>query len=283
MRAPFRDDGEESSRRRGTTHNTLAALRQNFALGADVGFDPTPIRQKLSSRHQHGIETERLRKSGQFNGWFRSIHRSHFRLRFGIAACFDLDGNKQWMTRIYPGELTYGSSPALADGVLVTFLNRLYGFDVKTGEQLWEQPKVRQNVAALMAAKLPDLDAHPQTLEQWRGKVIVVNFWATWCAPCREEIPALVKFQRDFGPKGVQIVGIAIDAADKVRPYAANMKMNYPILIGDADGVELVQRAGNPLGGLPFTVILDRRGNAVHSHLGSLTADKLLEVIQPLL
>jgi len=136
---------------------------------------------------------------------------------------------------------------------------------------------------ALMAAKLPDLDAHPQTLEQWRGKVIVVNFWATWCAPCREEIPALVKFQRDFGPKGMQIVGIAIDAADKVRPYAANMKMNYPILIGDADGVELVQRAGNPLGGLPFTVILDRRGNAVHSHLGSLTADKLLEVIQPLL
>lgn len=136
---------------------------------------------------------------------------------------------------------------------------------------------------ALMAARLPDLEAHPQTLEQWRGKVIVVNFWATWCAPCREEIPELVKFQRDFGPKGVQIVGIAIDAADKVRPYAANMKMNYPILIGDADGVELVQRAGNPLGGLPFTVILDRRGNAVHSHLGSLTADKLLEVIRPLL
>jgi thiol-disulfide isomerase/thioredoxin len=135
----------------------------------------------------------------------------------------------------------------------------------------------------LMAAKLPDLDAHPQALEQWRGKVLVVNFWATWCAPCREEIPELVRFQREFGPKGVQIVGIAIDAADKVRPYAANMKMNYPILIGDADGVELAQRAGNSLGGLPFTVILDRQGNAVHSHLGSLTADKLLAVIKPLL
>ena len=86
----------------------------------------------------------------------------------GIAACFDLDGNRQWMTRIYPGELTYGSSPALADGVLVTFLNRLYGFDVKTGEQLWEQPKVRQNVAALMAAKL----SGEQVVVTQRGDVI---------------------------------------------------------------------------------------------------------------
>ncbi len=86
----------------------------------------------------------------------------------GIAACFDLEGNKQWITRIYPGDLTYGSSPALADGVLVTFLNRLYGFDAKTGKQLWEQPKVRQNVAALMAAKL----SGEQVVVTQRGDVI---------------------------------------------------------------------------------------------------------------
>jgi len=136
---------------------------------------------------------------------------------------------------------------------------------------------------ALLAAKLPDLQARPQALEQWRGKVMVINFWATWCAPCREEIPALIKFQNEYGPKGVQIIGIAIDQADKVRPYAAQMKMNYPVLIGDADGVELVQRAGNPLGGLPYTVILDRSGTAVHSHLGSITAEKLLAAIKPIL
>ncbi|MGI8978399.1 MAG: PQQ-binding-like beta-propeller repeat protein [Pirellulaceae bacterium] len=86
----------------------------------------------------------------------------------GIAACFDLDGKKEWMTRIYPGDLTYGSSPALADGVLVTFLNRLYGFDAQTGQQLWEQPKVRQNVAALMAAKL----SGEQVVVTQRGDVI---------------------------------------------------------------------------------------------------------------
>src|SRR5690349_7392212 len=134
---------------------------------------------------------------------------------------------------------------------------------------------------ALMAAKLPDLNSHRQPLEQWRGKVIVVNFWATWCAPCREEIPALIKFQSEYGAKGVQIVGIAIDQADKVRPYAAQMKMNYPILIGEADGIELTRRAGNPLGGLPFTVIIDRNGNAIFSHLGSVTAEKLQAAIKP--
>jgi len=152
-----------------------------------------------------------------------------------------------------------------------------------TREQAMPSIPAASAAPALMAARLPDLNAQPQALEQWRGKVIVVNFWATWCAPCRDEIPELVKFQGEYGPKGVQIVGIAIDQADKVRPYAAKMKMNYPILIGDAEGVELAQRAGNPLGGLPFTVVMDRHGNAVQSHLGSLTADKLQEIIKPLL
>ena len=152
-----------------------------------------------------------------------------------------------------------------------------------TREQALPSIPAASAAPALMAAKMPDLNAQPQALEQWRGKVLVVNFWATWCAPCRDEIPELVKFQSEYGPRGVQIVGIAIDQADKVRPYAAKMKMNYPILIGDADGVELAQRAGNPLGGLPFTVVMDRRGNAVQSHLGSLTVDKLQEIIKPLL
>jgi len=91
----------------------------------------------------------------------------------GIAACFDLDGKQEWMTRIYPGELTYGSSPALADGVLVTFLNRLYGIDAKIGKQLWEQPKVRQNVAALMAAKL----SGEQVVVTQRGDVHQPEGW----------------------------------------------------------------------------------------------------------
>jgi thiol-disulfide isomerase/thioredoxin len=135
----------------------------------------------------------------------------------------------------------------------------------------------------LMTARLPDIDGQPHALEQWRGKVLVVNFWATWCAPCREEIPAFMKVQDKWSSRGVQIVGIAIDDADKVRPYVAQLKINYPILVGGLDGIELTRQAGNRLGGLPFTVVFDRKGGAVHSQLGGVNQQKLEALLEPLL
>src|SRR5687767_5345616 len=95
---------------------------------------------------------------------------------------------------------------------------------------------------------LPDLDGVPQALAQWRGKVVVVNFWATWCAPCREEIPLLVKLQARHRDRGLQLVGIAIDRPDKVRPYAKEMGMNFPILIGNLEAVDLAKVLGNRAG-----------------------------------
>jgi len=137
--------------------------------------------------------------------------------------------------------------------------------------------------AGLMATRLPDIEGRPQALEQWRGKVLVVNFWATWCAPCREEIPAFIRAQERWGTKGLQIVGIAIDEKDKVRPYAAELKINYPILIGGLDGIELARQAGNRLGGLPFTIVFDRQGRLAHSQLGGVNEQKLDALVQPLL
>jgi thiol-disulfide isomerase/thioredoxin len=137
--------------------------------------------------------------------------------------------------------------------------------------------------AGLMQAALPDLTGQAQPLSQWKGSVLVVNFWATWCAPCREEIPALIQVQDKLGPKGLQIVGIAIDQAERVKPYAAQMGINYPILVGELDAMDLVQQAGNQLGGLPFTVILDRSGKPVRSELGGLNQEKLERIVQPLL
>jgi thiol-disulfide isomerase/thioredoxin len=134
-----------------------------------------------------------------------------------------------------------------------------------------------------MSARLPDVDGRPQALAQWRGKVLVVNFWATWCAPCREEIPAFMKAQDKWAAKGLQVVGIAIDEADKVRPYAAALKINYPILVAGVDGVELVRQAGNRLGGLPYTVVFNREGGAVHSQLGGMDEQKLEALMQSLL
>jgi thiol-disulfide isomerase/thioredoxin len=135
----------------------------------------------------------------------------------------------------------------------------------------------------LMTARLPDIDGRPQALEQWRGKVLVVNFWATWCAPCREEIPAFMKVQDKWSTRGLQVVGIAIDDADKVRPYIAELKINYPILVGGLDGIELARQAGDRLGGLPFTVVFDRKGGAVHSQLGGVNQQKLEALLEPLL
>lgn len=136
---------------------------------------------------------------------------------------------------------------------------------------------------SLMTARLPDIDGRPQALEQWRGKVLVVNFWATWCAPCREEIPAFMKVQDKWSGRGLQVIGIAIDDTDKVRPYVASMKINYPILVGGLDGIELTRQAGNRLGALPFTVVFDRKGTAVHSQLGGVNQQKLEALLDPLL
>jgi len=144
-------------------------------------------------------------------------------------------------------------------------------------------PVPADSARALLQASLPDLSGQVQRLAQWQGKVLVVNFWATWCAPCREEIPALIQVQKQLGAKGVQVLGIAIDQADRVRPYAAEMGINYPLLVGELDAIDLSRSAGNEIAGLPFTVVVDRTGNTAGTVTGRVTADKLLSLLAPLL
>lgn len=124
--------------------------------------------------------------------------------------------------------------------------------------------------SAILALVLPDVDGRQQPLSQWRGKVLVVNFWATWCAPCREEMPHFIAAQARDGPKGLQFVGIAVDQVDKVREFAQEIRLNYPALIGGLGAIELSRALGNDLAALPFTIILDRSGSVVHTQLGPL-------------
>lgn len=140
-----------------------------------------------------------------------------------------------------------------------------------------------QGASALMALSLPDLQKKPQPLAQWRGKVLVVNFWATWCAPCREEIPIFVKLQEKYGARGLQFVGISIDQYDKTSEFAGNFKINYPTLIGTFDTVEVSRQAGNTKRVLPFTVIFDRAGQIAATEFGGLTSEKLESLLNPLL
>jgi thiol-disulfide isomerase/thioredoxin len=150
---------------------------------------------------------------------------------------------------------------------------------------IWFEPDEPASDPAqvLLAASLEDLHGQIQPLAQWQGKVMVVNFWATWCPPCLKEIPEFVRLQQRYGSRGVQFVGLAIDDKVKVAAFAAKMGMNYPVLIADRDGLTLARNAGNPLGGLPFTVIIDRQGRTARVELGVLDEAKLAPILELLL
>lgn len=138
-------------------------------------------------------------------------------------------------------------------------------------------------VAELMKLSLPDAAGKEQRLDQWRGKVMVVNFWATWCAPCREEMPEFIRAQKEYGDKGVQFIGIAVDQADKVQQFVGEIGLNYPALVAGMSAMELSKALGNDLMALPFTVVLDRSGSVVHTQLGILKPDKLASLVKSLL
>ena len=127
----------------------------------------------------------------------------------------------------------------------------------------------------LLAARFPDLEGREHALGEWKGWVLVVNFWATWCAPCREEIPVFTAMQNKYGTRGLQIVGLAIDRPDQVRDFAREFGINYPLLIVGFEAVEIMRTLGNTAGALPFNVIYDRSGQAILAKLGSFHADDL--------
>ena len=135
---------------------------------------------------------------------------------------------------------------------------------------------------ALRSASLVDLAGRPRRLSEWQGRILVCNFWATWCAPCREEIPLLMAARKKYEPRGVEIVGIAVDNASKVRDFSLTFNISYPILLAESDGPDLMRRLGNSVGGLPYTVVADRQGNLVHRKLGAFKGADLDSILGPL-
>ena len=139
---------------------------------------------------------------------------------------------------------------------------------------------VAEPVAELMRLSLPDVSGKDQSLAQWRDKVLIVNFWATWCEPCREEIPVLLRAQAKHASNGVQIVGISVDSVDKVRQFAIEYRIEYPLVIGSMEVIDLTRRLGNKAGGLPYTVVFDRSGRVVKTHLGGISEIELESAIK---
>jgi thiol-disulfide isomerase/thioredoxin len=128
---------------------------------------------------------------------------------------------------------------------------------------------------------LKDMNGADVQLASFKGKVILVNFWATWCGPCKAEIPSLVELQQQYG-KDLVILGVSVDdPVEKMRPYAAQYKINYPLLVGN--GREDVQEAFGPLYGIPVSVIIDREGNIAKKHSGIATKGQIEREIKALL
>lgn len=130
---------------------------------------------------------------------------------------------------------------------------------------------------------LPDLDGVEHSISQWAGKVIVLNFWATWCPPCRKETPMFVELQEQWGPQGLQFVGIAIDEKSKVKDFVDTYGVNYPVLIGVDDAIAIAKAYGNRFGALPYTVFIDRNGHIAHVQRGELPRETAEETIKSLL
>lgn len=141
----------------------------------------------------------------------------------------------------------------------------------------------RSGAADLLASRFADLSGQPRRLLEWQGKALLCNFWATWCAPCREEIPLLNAVQRHYPSEWFQVVGIAIDNAANVAQFARSMQIDYPLLLANSAAIELMRRLGNASGGLPFSVMLDRRGRLAARKLGAYSAPELQIAVAGLL
>ncbi len=180
------------------------------------------------------------------------------------------------MKRLATAALVIGAAAAGAAGYLVfeqrSRLAEQAAAQSASPSAVLEAPP-RQLAATLPTFQLADREGRPRTLADWSGKALIVNFWATWCAPCRREIPLLEELQARYGPEGFQVIGIAADYRDKVIAYADQIGLDYPLLIGEQEALDAAAAFGVEAIGFPFTIFSDRQGRIVAAHLGELRRD----------
>ena len=133
------------------------------------------------------------------------------------------------------------------------------------------------------AFRLPGLNGDMHAISHWDGDILAINFWATWCKPCKEEIPEFVELQNKYRDRGVTFIGVAIDQTQPVSDFVERYGMNYPVLIGEQAAVDAARAYGNQIGALPYTAFVDRSGRIVHVHRGRLPKTEAEAILQDLL
>ncbi len=148
-----------------------------------------------------------------------------------------------------------------------------------TVDRLVTPERVEASSAVIYATSFPDLAGNPQSLGQWQNKLLVLNFWATWCAPCKEEMPLLAKLQSEYGSKGLQIVGIAIDSRANVSNFSMASPVGYPLLPDEARAIDFSRRLGNRLGLLPYTIVFRAGGEVIFTRMGVVREAEMHQLI----
>lgn len=146
------------------------------------------------------------------------------------------------------------------------------------GAALWWRPAppaLETNQSAPADFVLKDVTGRDRRLSEWRGRPLLLNFWATWCAPCREEIPLFIETQKRHAATGLQIVGIALDQKADVLDFIAKFGVSYPVLLADDATLDLMSRYGNPTGSLPYSVIFRTDGSIAHRKIGAYRPSEL--------
>jgi thiol-disulfide isomerase/thioredoxin len=134
-------------------------------------------------------------------------------------------------------------------------------------------------VKSAQLAQFKDLSGNWRRLSDWDGRYRIVNFWATWCPPCLEEIPLFIALQQEFSDINMTFIGIAVDDPDRVRDFIEANQVNYPVLVGSGDALRISEAFGNDRSGLPFTVFLSPDGVLVDSHSGVVPAAKIRKFV----
>jgi thiol-disulfide isomerase/thioredoxin len=139
-----------------------------------------------------------------------------------------------------------------------------------------KQTPVAGSVAnGILEFALPDLEGNVRSLSEWRGQLLLVNFWATWCAPCRREIPLLKKAQAMQAENRLQVIGVAVDFREQVEAYAEDAQFNYPILIGQEDAMAAAESSGIEFIGMPFTLVVAPDGSMIKAHIGEILEEHI--------